>query len=113
MRTRVLLVLLLLDFAFAQLWTVNSGSIFPVLLEMRTRVLLVGLLLDGAFGQLWTVNSGASYCTLSSNGACITDGVGSYGNSESCIATANAAITRAARERTVKVATKDEEEAVE
>ena len=39
--------------------------------------------------NLWTITSGAEYCQFTNNGACVTDGVGNYGNNERCTITAN------------------------
>ena len=60
---------------------------------MHVRALLVTLIFDGVHGQMWTINSGAAFCTLSADGTCITDGVGTYGNNEECVATANQDVT--------------------
>ena len=36
-------------------------------------------------GHMWTVLSGSTYCQVTNNGACFTDGVGGHGNQENCV----------------------------
>jgi len=36
-------------------------------------------------GVAWTVVSGETYCEITNGGSCVTDGIGSHGNSESCV----------------------------
>ena len=40
----------------------------------------------------WTVTSGTQYCSLTSNGLCVTDGTGNYGNGERCTIEAQRAL---------------------
>ena len=41
----------------------------------------------------FTVTAGSSYCEVTNNGRCVTDGAGNYGNGERCTITANIAMT--------------------
>jgi hypothetical protein len=47
--------------------------------------------------QFWTVSSGDHACELSLDGMCVSDGVGHYGNGESCTVRAEAAIVVSAQ----------------
>lgn len=47
---------------------------------------------------MWTVSSGSAYCTISADGACVTDGVGNHGSNEECTITAAAALYATATE---------------
>lgn len=46
----------------------------------------------------WSIVSGGSYCEVTSNGDCITDGIGSYGNNEACTMRAEVEMTITATE---------------
>ena len=41
-----------------------------------------------ANGAMWAIVDGSSYCSVTSNGLCVTDGTGDHGNSERCLITA-------------------------
>ena len=41
----------------------------------------------------WTIVSGSSYCSVSSDGLCITDGIGNYGINEACTMRAEMSMT--------------------
>ena len=45
-----------------------------------------------AAGALCSVLSGSAYCHVTSDGACVTDGVGSHGNNERCTVRATQAL---------------------
>ena len=50
---------------------------------------MIMAILGATAGQaMWTVVSGSDYCQLVQNGACVTDGVGDHGNSETCVVAA-------------------------
>jgi hypothetical protein len=46
---------------------------------------------SGASSNYWEITSGSSYCQMSRNGKCVTDGSGSYGNDEMCTFVARSA----------------------
>ena len=48
-------------------------------------------------GPIWSILSGGSYCEVSSDGYCITDGPGNYGNNEDCTIRAEVPMTLQAR----------------
>ena len=41
----------------------------------------------------WTITSGTEYCSFTTGGACVTDGVGSHGNNERWTFTTTRALT--------------------
>jgi hypothetical protein len=51
---------------------------------------------------MFTVTSGSQYCTVTTNGTCVTDGAGAHGNGESCTVEAMVALTATATEFTTE-----------
>ena len=65
-----------------------------VFAEVICLALIVGFTIaQTASPPRWTIVSGSSYCSVSSDGMCITDGSGSYGNDENCTMRAESTMT--------------------
>ena len=41
---------------------------------------------------MWTITAGSSYCSVTTGGTCVTDGVGLHSNNERCTMTASVAL---------------------
>jgi hypothetical protein len=70
----------------------------PLYRKVVLAEMMVVLLAAAAWAVLrapprWTIVSGQSYCSVSSDGMCITDGIGSYGVNEACTVRAEMSMT--------------------
>ena len=70
---------------------------------MQRRILLLAQLMlvvftDAQPGIYWSILTGSEFCSVSSDGMCITDGIGEYGNNEVCTIRAEVAMSITATE---------------